>query len=97
MQPASYLDPCYNIFKTTLKDILDQNQGVGQIYFNRLRLPLQILCNLIDDQPMLSCSQTSISSSLGTSAASNISSQKICVDILILLWESYFCKNIVRL
>lgn len=98
------LDPSYQLLKNTIKEILDQNQTIGQSTFIRLNLPIQLICNMIrkyfskasnsNQTSQISSFNSSINSSLGATNNSNNVFNKTMIDILILLWESYFCKHL---
>lgn len=106
IQASNYLDPSYQLLKSLIKDIVDHNQGVGQSIFQKLTMPIQLLCMIIGNSQLAFnnslCSQISSTNSfqmMNNSNSSNKStstmSQKILIDILIQLWESYFCKHLV--
>jgi hypothetical protein len=80
--------------KNSIKDIQDTNQGAGQSFFIKLHVPLKIVCNLLDSQKAKEFSECSsaVSSQNGT-----IISQKMIVDVLVMFWENYFCKHMVKI
>ena len=115
IQAANYLESSYQLLKNLIRELLDQNQGVGQSVFQKLTMPLQLINVLVVEvsmkqtsvilssnsfsqmpfHPLANSSTLSISSTTH-SANTSVVNQKILVDILILLWESYFSKNLVR-
>ncbi|RNA43492.1 MMS22-like [Brachionus plicatilis] len=92
----NYLDPCYQIIKSSMKEITEQNQVADQKSFNHIRIPLQMLCHEMEsNSPQSSYIELSqIFSSNPSMSQSNPNSRKIFVDILLMLWESYFSKLI---
>jgi hypothetical protein len=43
----SHLDPSHQILKSTIKDILDENQGVNQLCLRKLFTPLNLVSNIL--------------------------------------------------
>ena len=86
----------YQILKSCVKDIIDQNQGISQEHLIKMFTPIQLVCNLYTiNLSNLSMSELSIQSSFSNTATTSTIGQKILVDILIMLWETYFCKHLV--
>jgi len=97
MQASNYLDNGYQILKNGIKDILDQNQTTNQLSYSKLLLPMQLLCDLLKGRLSDSFnSSQSVSSSLTSTMSNSTVCQKVLVDILIMLWESYFSKHLVN-
>ncbi|CAF0881111.1 unnamed protein product [Brachionus calyciflorus] len=94
IEPSNYLDPSYQLIKTCLKDIIDQNQTPGQASFLKIKIPLELICieqiNNMPKQNFITASQ--IMSSNPVVYQTNPNLRKILVDILLMLWESYFSK-----
>lgn len=88
-----YLDSSYQLLKNTVKDILDNNQGTGQMYYLKLKIPLQIVCSKLDG--LFDSSSMQSLNEVDTSLKNTSVCQKILVDIMILFWESYFSKYMV--
>lgn len=104
IQSATYLDPSYQILKNVLKDILDQSssQGVAQAQLTRLYLPLQLVCHLYSttvssNSSMFSDLSNMTQSSFSFTSTSSTLGQKTLIDVLILFWESFFCKHLVNI
>lgn len=98
IQPSNYLDSSYNLFKNTIKEILDQNQNATQSMFIKLHMPIQLVCNILTCSTSMNSSSfissQSMQSSFNSINLSTAVSHKVLVDILILFWESYFCKHL---
>lgn len=90
------MDLSYQIIKSAIKEIAEQNQTADQKSFNNVRIPLEMLClEMASNSSKSSYIELSqIYSSNPTTSQSSQNSQKIFVDILLMLWESYFSKLI---
>lgn len=102
MAPANFEDAGYQLIKVTLKEIIDQNQSANRNALSKLNMAIQLMCNLISRAN--NTTNTSYTSDLSISSqllyeknlSISINSQKTLVDNLIVLWEAYFCKNLVN-
>jgi len=70
------------------------NQGASQSFFVKLHAPLKLVCDILNSQK---AKKFSSNSSITTSSQNGtIASQKIIVDVLVMFWENYFCKHMVK-
>lgn len=94
-QSADYLDSSYHLLKTTVKEIIEQNQGVGQLYYLKLLTPIQILCSKLASLSADTALMSRMEMQSESRPASTMVCQKVLVDIMINLWEAYFSKYMV--
>lgn len=105
MPAQNFLDPGYQLMKSTIKEIIDQNQSTSKASMSKLFVPIQLLCHLIfknvnssgPNVNLSTSSQLSMSYQLISDSVSvaSLALQKILGDLLTMLWESYFSKNLV--
>lgn len=101
--PASnYLDPGYQLIKTSMKEIIDQNAAsVSKSTMSKLFVPIQLVCTIL-----VRSSTSSGDLSYGsqhqfladaTTPCTSAVFQKTMTDLLSMWWESYFSKNLVHI
>lgn len=82
------MDPSFQLLKNSVKDILDMNQGAGQLFSIKLYAPLKLVSGILASQK---------ENSFTTSSQNGVFvSKKIIVDVLVMFWENYFCKHMVK-
>lgn len=101
MFPASnYLDPGYQQIKTSIKEIIDQNQSVSKASMSKLFVPIQLITSILAKTTASSANlslsaEISGSQFLDTTQCTSVVFQKTMTDLLAMWWESYFSKNMV--
>ena len=69
------------------------NQGAGQLFFIKLYAPLKLVSDILASQKEKVFNNVSLTTSSQNGA---FVSQKIIVDVLVMFWENYFCKHMVK-
>lgn len=78
--------------KNTLKDMLDNHSDTSRSFLIKISIPIILLCRILKNH--LDSMETSSQSSFSSTPSSAVN-PKIFTDILVVLWESYFCKHLV--